>query len=95
VHRHRGELEEALGNFREALAIEKSKRGACSIQVAKLLNLMGNIHLQFGNVNELMACYTEASRIYKKCGESENMLVIAGHNFYGLAKLCPVCAPVA
>jgi hypothetical protein len=77
------------------LEIERNKRGACSTSVAKMLNLIGNIHLQLGDLKELMACYTEASRIYKKCGESQDMLVIGGHNFYGLAKLCPGCAPVA
>jgi len=95
VHQQRGELEEALVFFGEALKIEKVKGAEKQYAAAKLLNLMGNIHLQTANVEEMNACYAEASRIYSKCGLSQDSLVIAGYNFYGLSKLHPQSAATA
>ena len=58
-------------------------------------NLVGNIHLQRANVVSMMKCYTEASRIYRDLAQHSENLVIAGYNFYGLAKLHPPSAPMA
>ena len=65
--------------------------------VAKMLNLIENIHLQRAEVNEFMKCYTEASRIYKRQqGQpQETLLVIAGYKFYALSKNHPECAAIA
>jgi len=89
-----GHLDEALLYFIEALKIEKKKKRD-EISVAKILNLMGNIFLQKGNVKPMMESFTEASRLLERCGRAGEALVIAGYNFYGLAKTNPPCAPIA
>jgi hypothetical protein len=45
--------------------IERKNNGDVNVAVAKMLNLIGNIHLQRAEVNDSINCYTEASRIYK------------------------------
>uniref|UniRef100_A0A7S2YBC5 Uncharacterized protein n=1 Tax=Entomoneis paludosa TaxID=265537 RepID=A0A7S2YBC5_9STRA len=104
VHQQRGELEHALNYFSQALDIERARvrnedRGATGsasqIAVGKLLNLVGNIHLQQANVSKMMDCYAEASRIYRDWAQPNDTLVIAGYNFYGLTKLHPPSAPKA
>ena len=89
-----GDLQHALEYFREALEIERRREDG-DMSVAKILNLMGNIHLQQGHVCQMMDCYSEASRIYERQQHSTETLVVAGYNFYGLSKLHPACAPVA
>jgi tetratricopeptide (TPR) repeat protein len=99
-----GKLNEAVQYFNEALALERqaahSKEEAGSA-VGKILNLIGNVHLQQGNTKEMMACYSEASRIYEANRDGvhaagvEETLLISGFNFYGLSKMHPPCAPGA
>lgn len=90
VHQQRGELDNALAYFSEALEIERGHKGNEGRRaVTKLLNLIGNIHLQKGDISEMMVCYTEASRA------CEEPLIVAGHNFYCLSKLHPPCAATA
>jgi hypothetical protein len=60
-----------------------------------MLNLIGNIHLERAEVNDFMNCYTEASRIYKRQGQPQETLVIAGYKFYALSKNHPECAVIA
>jgi hypothetical protein len=84
-----------LEYFREALAIERKKNGDVHVAVAKMLNLIGNIHLERAEVNDFMNCYTEASRIYKRQGQpQETLLVTAGYKFYALSKNHPECAVI-
>jgi tetratricopeptide (TPR) repeat protein len=98
-----GKLSEAVKYFNEALELERQaahgKEGAGSVAIGKVLNLLGNVHLQQGNTKEMMACYIEASRIYEaNRGDVQGLeetLVISGYNFYGLSKMHPPCAPVA
>lgn len=71
----------ALEYFEEALKIERTKQNESLIAVAKLLNLVGNIHLQQARIGPMMECYSEASRIYRD--QHSDTLVIAGYNFYG------------
>jgi tetratricopeptide (TPR) repeat protein len=98
---HLGQVLQQLGNRDEALqyfsqALEIERKGKYNMKaIGNILNLIGNVHLQQGDVVQMMKCYIEASRVYKtnrQCGEG---LVIAGYNFYGLSKLHPPCAPVA
>jgi tetratricopeptide (TPR) repeat protein len=95
VYQERGDLDEAIKYFTEALDVEKAKGGEYNVSVGKLLNLIGNIHLRRANVSKMMQCYTEASRLYREGGHTNESLVIAGYNFYGLSKLHPPCAPTA
>jgi tetratricopeptide (TPR) repeat protein len=94
-HHKVGDFEEALDRFSEALAIERKRQQADSIAVGKILNLIGNVHLQEGKVAKMMACYVEASRIFEARQEPGVTLVIAGYNFYGVSKIHPCCATVA
>ncbi len=94
VHQQRGELEDALRYYEEALEVEKKRENA-SEAIAKILNLIGNIHLQRADIDEMMSCYAEASRIYQSGGRPQDSLVIAGYKLYGLAKLHPASAAVA
>jgi tetratricopeptide (TPR) repeat protein len=87
-----GELNEALSCFEEALELEQKRYGDNHIRVGKLLNFIGNIHLQRGNITSMMQCYTSASRINSAHKEP---LAIAGYNLYCLSKLLPECAGVA
>jgi tetratricopeptide (TPR) repeat protein len=96
IHQQLGDLQTAMEYFLEALDIERKREGENTlVPVAKILNLAGNIHLQQGNVSEMMHCYVEASRIYQARQQSGEALVITGYNFYGLSKMHPLCAPVA
>ncbi|CAB9507431.1 Kinesin light chain [Seminavis robusta] len=103
MHQERGELEKAVEYFQEALEIERmvmaqhgadaqKERDATMASICKLLNLIGNIHLMLGCVDQMMACFEEACQCGQHNGEG---LIIAGHNFYGLSRLHPPCAPLA
>lgn len=94
IYQQRGELNESLFYFGQTLDIEQSrtKDAKSDIAIAKILNLIGNIHLQRGHVQEMMECFVEATRIYTK---HKTSLEISGYNFYGISKLHPECAEVA
>ncbi|KAL3916125.1 MAG: hypothetical protein SGILL_005323, partial [Bacillariaceae sp.] len=89
-----GKLEEALTYFHQALVVEKRLKKD-HVSIAKILNLIGNIQLQEGLVEQMMQSFTEASRMLERCGNTREALVIAGYNFYGLAKTNPKCASAA
>jgi tetratricopeptide (TPR) repeat protein len=89
-----GDLDGALRYFKEALAIEQRKNPD-DISVSKILNLIGNMYLQKGEVGPMMKSFTDATRTLEKCGNAGESLVIAGYNFYGLSKIHPPCAPCA
>ena len=96
LHQRRGELEEALQYFQEALEKLRKKGDDAIFAVAKFLNLVGNVHLQRADITEMMRSYTEASRIYRDTSApSSEVLVIAGYYMYGLSKLHPQCAALA
>ena len=96
LHQRRGELDEALQYFQEALAKLRNRGEAATFAVAKFLNLVGNVHLQRADIGEMMKSYTEASRIYRDTTDPPNeVLVIAGYYMYGLSKLHPPCAATA
>jgi tetratricopeptide (TPR) repeat protein len=96
LHQRRGELDEALQYFKEALDKLRTKGDEATFAVAKFLNLIGNVHLQRAEISEMMHAYTEASRIYRESASPTNeVLVIAGYYMYGLSKLHPLCPAVA
>lgn len=90
-----GRLEEAASMCSEALEIASSRQKRDFASEAKLYNHLGNIYLQTGDVERMMDAYTQASRYYRKCGKSETDVIIAGYNYYGLAKLHPPSACTA
>jgi len=108
MHQEKGELEIAVEYFQEALDIERTVLSntamdvgsdggnhgntASTASVCKLLNLIGNIHLMCGRVDEMMQCFQEACHYGRHKGEG---LIIAGHNFYGLSRLHPPSAASA
>jgi tetratricopeptide (TPR) repeat protein len=89
-----GQLEDALSYFQEALEIERMLKGD-DVSIAKILNHIGNIQLQEGEVASMMKCFSEAERLLEKRGNSGEGLVIVGYNFYGISKTHPKSAPVA
>jgi tetratricopeptide (TPR) repeat protein len=94
LHQERGEIEQALDYFSEALEAERTRTGNAVI-IGKLLNLIGNIHLRCGNISSMMQCYTEAARLLRGSGMGNEALIISGINYYGLSKLHPPCAAQA
>lgn len=94
LHQRRGELDEALRYFSEALTRLREREGV-ELSVAKFLNLLGNVHLQRADIDAMMDCYSEASRIYQRDTSDTDQLVIAGYYLYGLSKLHPVSAAAA
>lgn len=90
-----GDLEEALNYFHQALEAERRRNDDNQLSVGKILNLIGNVHLQQGNIEAMMTCYVEASRIFAAIRQPGVTLVIAGYNFYGLSKVHPRAAPSA
>jgi tetratricopeptide (TPR) repeat protein len=96
-HQKLGVLEEALSCFLEALEIERGRvlGKKKELPIAKILNLIGNIHLQQGDAGQMMSSYAEASRIFDSHQQPGETLIIAGYNFYGLSKTHPGCAPTA
>lgn len=94
VCQERGDIDEALEYFSEALALERKQSGNTAT-IGKLLNLIGNIHLRGGNVGEMMKCYTEAARLFRDSGMHDEVLIIAGISYYGLTILHPPCAAQA
>jgi tetratricopeptide (TPR) repeat protein len=95
VHQQRGELEDALKYFTEALGIQRAIMQPNDPSIAQTLNHIGNIHLQRGAAREMVEVLSEAVRIVRSAGRPENEVVLSGFNFYGLSKLHPECAPVA
>jgi tetratricopeptide (TPR) repeat protein len=98
LHQRRGELDEALQYFQEALSSLRNRGEEATLSVAKFLNLVGNVHLQRADISQMMQCYIEASRIYQESNHGappNEMLVIAGYYLYGLSKLHPLSAAVA
>jgi tetratricopeptide (TPR) repeat protein len=98
LHQSRGELDEGLQYFQEALSSLRTRGEGAALSVAKFLNLVGNVHLQRADISQMMQCYIEASRIYQEsnCGAPPNeMLVVAGYYLYGLSKLHPLSAATA
>lgn len=91
LYQQRGELNESLIYFNQALVLERL-RSDDDLSVAKLLNLIGNIHLQRGDVRAMMDCFVEATKIFKKHNAA---LEISGYNFYAISKLHPECAEAA
>ena len=61
---------------------------------ARTLNEMGNIHLQLGNIDEVMNCYSEALRIYDDTGDDRE-LVIYGQALWQFELVQPAAAPMA
>ncbi len=70
-----GDLETSLVHLQEALKIRQSFSITLFDDepvVAEIYNLIGNIHLERGElVLPMMEAFSEASRIYKKIGNSD------------------------
>ena len=92
-----GRLDEALVHFMEALEIQRSRTDAKNSNTAlfRILNLVGNLHLQRGDAGEMMKYYVEASRIYELEQQPREGLLIAGYNLYGYSKVFPASAAMA
>jgi tetratricopeptide (TPR) repeat protein len=57
LYQSRGDLDEGLQHYKEALATLRAKSGTqLAFAVGKFLNLIGNIHLQRAEIAEMMEC---------------------------------------
>jgi tetratricopeptide (TPR) repeat protein len=92
IYQRNGEIDEAAQYFRRALEIQQKKTSPNPDSIGKAYNVLGNIHLQKGNVAEMMDCYTNAARCYKRTNET---MLISGYTFYCLSKLHPQCSQAA
>jgi tetratricopeptide (TPR) repeat protein len=92
-----GDLCRALVCARKALQRLENSVDAGSLLVrAKLQNLSGNLHLQLGNVGNMMESYTKAIELFRAAGhENDEAIIIAGFYLYGFSKLHPPCAEMA
>jgi tetratricopeptide (TPR) repeat protein len=92
IYQRNGEIDEAAQYFRRALEMQQKKKGAISECVGKVLNVLGNIHLQKGDVANMMDCFIHAARCYKR---TNGTMLITGYTFYCLSKLHPQCSNAA
>eukprot|EP00980_Cylindrotheca_fusiformis_P028183 scaffold22586_cov138-Cylindrotheca_fusiformis.AAC.3 len=90
-----GHLTEAEKHFREALKRLGQKRSKNFRLEVKVLNGLGNLYLQKGDVPNAIAVFTKATRSLCANNLSEDSLVITGLNYYSLCRMHPACAPVA
>jgi tetratricopeptide (TPR) repeat protein len=95
IYYQRGEMELAISHFEQALSIELQCFGRNHPTCARTLNEIGNIELQRGNLPGVMRNYTEACRIYRASGLSEDQLVIYGRSLWRFELVQPNAAPVA
>ena len=97
VYQQLGHMEKATEYLQSAIDMELKKNETGREQeLARLYNLLGNVHLQLGQTKEMMRCYVEASRLYALTSSAAGeTLVIAGYNCYCLSKTNPPCAPIA
>lgn len=95
IFQQNGEIDQACFYFRNALELLRQTNGKNSQSVGRLYNLLGNIHLQKAEVNEMMECYTQCARIHQEENSKSASMVISGYTFYSLSKLHPQCANLA
>lgn len=97
IHFHYGSADVALRCFREMIQIEQRTLGKDSTEVAKSLNMIGSVFLQCRNVPSMMNAFSEASRMFLKCGRdwSDEFNVDDIDFFYMKAALHPDAAPTA
>ena len=88
-------MELALVKFNEALDIERDSYGVNHPTCARTLNEIGNLEMQLGNLDGMMECYTQALRIYKEAGLSNERVIVYGLKLWRFNVVQPEAAPVA
>merc|ERR1711933_6319 len=95
VYQQRGEINEAIKYFLDALEIYKRHSNSAGdeqskldsyLSIAQALNNVGNLYLQKGQTQDMVATFSEAIRYLRKSGKSDDELTICGLNYYGLSK---------
>jgi hypothetical protein len=59
------------------------------------MNEIGNIYLQLGNLDKIMELYSEATRIYRNAGLTDDQLVIFGLSLWRFECVQPEAAGAA
>jgi tetratricopeptide (TPR) repeat protein len=95
VCQRNGEFNSAINYLSEALLFERSKETKNAQSIGQFLNLLGNIHLQTGDVASMMSCFVEASRIFTELNDPAETVAVTGLPLYTVSKLHPPCSPVA
>jgi len=86
----------AVDSFQEALRIERECFGDDHPTCARTLNEIGNIELQRGRIDELMKCYCEALRIYRRAENADDdLLVVYGKSLWRFDLVQPAAAGAA
>ena len=95
VYKTKGDLDQAMTSFRDALAIERNKlEQEDPAAIARTLNEIGNIHLARGDVVPMMEAFVEASRVFRQTGLSPQSVAVSGE-LYHFGITCPNAAPAA
>lgn len=96
VHQQRGEIARALELYEEALQIQRHHVvGQVNQSIAIMLSVVADLRLQLGDVAGVMAAMTEACKILRQLGRSEEEIKLSGFDLYGFAKLHPEAAAAA
>jgi tetratricopeptide (TPR) repeat protein len=95
VCQRNGEFDAATKYLSEALLFERSKETKSARSIGQLLNLLGNIQLQTGDVASMMSSFVEASRIFADLNDPTESVTVTGLPLYTVSKLHPPCSPVA
>jgi tetratricopeptide (TPR) repeat protein len=90
-----GRLDEAAMEYRGALNLLQQKENRNFPWEVKLLNLLGNLYLQHGDVMNAIEAWTKATRTLRANNLSDDSLHIIGLNYYSLSRMHPPCASVA
>lgn len=90
-----GRLDEAALHYREALGKLQKKKVRDFLREVRLLNLLGNLYLQQGDVANAIETLTNATRSLRVNNLSDDSFLISGLNYYSLSRMHPPCASVA
>merc|ERR1712176_1079922 len=96
VYKAKGDLEQALKSFHDALTIERktNDQEEDPAAIARTINEIGNIHLARGDVVPMMEAFGEASRIFRQAGLNPESVAVSGE-LYHFGITCPNAAPAA
>jgi len=103
VYQQRGEIDKAIKYFDDAVEIYKINASATSslkkqendLLIAQAFNNIGNLHLQKGQIHEMVTKLSEAIRYLYRSGKNDDDLSIRGLCYYALSKIHPESAPAA
>lgn len=95
IYNANGDLDGALSSFKDALVVERNMLGQQNPEaIARIMNEIGNIYLDRGDVVPMMEAFGEASRIFLQAGFSPENVAVS-RDLYHFRITCPNAAPAA